>query len=738
MVDFGPSEAQNIFEFPGWNRPIKGPYAKYSAKGPGGAAQIDSGNRFDFYCGISGPSRSFKYGERIIVTWYNSSSSNIEFIPLISFDDQDQPVNRPGEPQWYVLGIDHLPEYSGIVIRPRQKMTLYYDVYNGSHDDQVGISEGKHSLINICFNATLPGLICDKIELNNDQVDTLPPSRPDKISSSAVSYDRVQLSWSTSKDDRSVDRYRVYRDGEFISNSKTTSFMDTGLRPDTNYAYTVMAIDDYGNRGPHSDPVFAKTGAFTPDTSLINPYKDIRYLGAFRVPKGRFEDGIQKNFNWAGYGMTFYPGGDPAGIDDGYTGSIFAVGHRHNCWVAEYDIPRPVISREKDPSELNRAKLLQDFYDVFTYYPGVVTLPTPALEYLPRQGRQTSDKLYLVDASNFNWDKQPTHGWCELDLSNPQTKGPWFIGTGVGDYGVPRYYQYAGYIFSIPAEWADQNVPGYRLISGCCRSGGQSGGGPTMYAFGPWNSGNPPPVNANLKYKALLQYDDYNGDPRKQFPHYLRGDTWTDGAWLTVGGKSAVMLTGQKGFGEYWYGYRDGTRHHNATFKSIPPLINLVSGDKGPNCTGWQGQFVFYNPDDLALVARGKKDPWTPRPYAVLNIDGYLYKHNIISIAYDHSRSILYASERNADGEAVLVHVWKIGEKGSDPIPDKRNSDHYFYGRIRNDIGAQCDQRDIDGADIIQRHKMSAEPSIIKKAEKYRVYQVNAETRFAEPIHNDF
>ena len=662
MVDFGANASGNSFGYPGWNTVIKGPSTAYSSAGPGGMTQVSGSSTYASYCGIKGSPRYFSYGERIIVTWYNCSSLNITFIPQISFDDLDQPVNKAGQPQWYVLGIDALPKYSGITIKAGRTLKLYYDIYNGSHNNQVGISEGMHSVINVCPNvAAINKLICDKIELNNDSVDVTPPTKPTNLSASAISHSRIRLSWKVSKDNIGVNRYRVYRDGAFIFNSRKTFFTDTGLQPDTKYTYTVMAIDDYGNRGAHSDSAFATTQTYQESPSLINPYKDIEYLGAFRVPGGRYEDGIQKNFNYAGYGMTYYPEGDRTGPNDRYPGSIFAVGHVHNCWVAEYNIPEPIISPTKNVSELNRATLLQDFQDIFTYYSGVVSIPTPGLEYLPMQGSQTTDKLYLVDASNFNWKKQPTHGWCELDLTNPQTRGPWYIGSKVGAYGKPAYYQYARYIFSIPETWAKQYVPHFRLISGCCRNGGQSGGGPTMYAFGPWNSGNPPPVNAKLNYQVLLQYDVYSGDPNKHYPNYLVADSWSDGAWLTVDGKSAVLISGQKGFGEYWYGYKDGTRHDNMVNKSVPPLRYLISGSKGGKCNEWKGQFVFYNPDDLASVVNNKKASWKPRPYAVLNIDGYLYHYSIRSIAYDRARSILYASEQSGDGDAVLVHVWKIG-----------------------------------------------------------------------------
>ena len=59
------------------------------------------------------------------------------------------------------------------------------------------------------------------------------------------------------------------------------------------------------------------------------------YRGAFRLPDGSNES----NWEYSGYAMTFYPAGDPEGPDDGYPGSLFAVGHDHQQHVSEIAIP---------------------------------------------------------------------------------------------------------------------------------------------------------------------------------------------------------------------------------------------------------------------------------------------------------------------------------------------------------------------------------------------------------------
>jgi len=51
---------------------------------------------------------------------------------------------------------------------------------------------------------------------------------------------------------------------------------------------------------------------------------DVSYLGAFRLPG----DGERpETFAYGGNAMTFDPGGDSAGSDDGFPGSLFITGH---------------------------------------------------------------------------------------------------------------------------------------------------------------------------------------------------------------------------------------------------------------------------------------------------------------------------------------------------------------------------------------------------------------------------
>lgn len=389
--------------------------------------------------------------------------------------------------------------------------------------------------------------------------------------------------------------------------------------------------------------------------SLIQP-SDLVYLGAFRLPDARgTPDNVGWEWsNWAS-AMTYYPDGDPDGPDDGYPGSIFGVGHDQTQYVSEVGIPVPINSPGKNLDDLNMAETLQEFQDIRGDLFGDMEMPRVGLEYLPPQGEQTTGKLYFCWAPHLDEGAtSPSHGWCGVDLSNRQPAGPWRI----GDYWN---YVTTDYIFAIPRAWADANTPGMYLVTGRFRDGGQGGKGPSLFAYGPWNEGNPPASGATLSATPLLLYGDAYEENSPAMNNYHDSDEWNGGAWLTAGDKSAVILVGTKGQGECWYGCSDGT-----VWPDEPPFPPECP-ERGWWSTGFVGQILFYNPADLAAVARGEMESSEPQPYATLEIDECLYhvesgqqKHHVGAMAFDRERGLLYVFEPLADEDKSLVHVWRV------------------------------------------------------------------------------
>jgi len=409
--------------------------------------------------------------------------------------------------------------------------------------------------------------------------------------------------------------------------------------------------------GPTEEPVATVAGPGPPPSGALIRPEDLVYLGAFRLPDtpGAQEDVGWEWSNWSS-ALAYYPDGDPDGPDDGFPGSLFGVGHDHTQYVSEVSIPVPVISPDKDVEDLNTATTLQDFHDIRGDLFGYMEMPRVGLAYLPAQAAQTAGRLYFAWAPHLDEGATaPTHGWCELDLSDPRPAGPWRI----GDYWN---YVTGDYLFPIPPAWADTCVPGQYLATGRFRDGGQGAQGPSLFAIGPWNEGDPPPPGATIPAVPLLLYGDVYTEGAPTLEGYHHSDEWTGGAWLTAGERSAVIFVGTKGTGDCWYGCADGT-----VWPDEPPFPPECP-ERGWWSTGFVGQIIFYDPADMAAVARGEMEPWEPQPYAALNIDGYLYhigsgqqKYHVGAAAFDPERGLLYILEPLADGDKPLVHVWRVG-----------------------------------------------------------------------------
>jgi hypothetical protein len=204
------------------------------------------------------------------------------------------------------------------------------------------------------------------------------------------------------------------------------------------------------------------------------------------------------------------------------------------------------------------------------------------------------------------------------------------------------------------------------LATGRFRDGGQGGQGPSLFAFGPWNDGNPPEKGAKLQTVRLLHYSTVYVEEQHNLKGYAHSDEWTGGAWLTAGDKSAVVFVGNKGKGKCWYGFPDGVVWPNDDNK------------EGVGYRGWWSdsftpQMIFYDPDDFAKVAKGTMQPHEPQPYATLEIADVLYRkpwpheplrhHELYPLgaaSFDRVRGLLYVFEVRADEDKSLVHVWRV------------------------------------------------------------------------------
>ena len=129
--------------------------------------------------------------------------------------------------------------------------------------------------------------------------DTQAPSSPEGVRA-AVSGTSVVLSWEPASDDTGVTGYQVTRTGgtkgAMVTDVSSTVFSDTGLEEETQYTYTVRAVDAAGNLSTASAQAKATTGSAPggPATGTplgTDPRKDPIYF----VLTARFNDGDSSN-----------------------------------------------------------------------------------------------------------------------------------------------------------------------------------------------------------------------------------------------------------------------------------------------------------------------------------------------------------------------------------------------------------------------------------------------------------
>jgi len=429
-----------------------------------------------------------------------------------------------------------------------------------------------------------------------------------------------------------------------------------------------------------------------PSGDLIQP-EDLTYLGAFRLPGG---DEPPLTFAYGSNAMTFNPDNN----------TLFITGHDRLAFgglpdgnqVAEISIPAPAIAA--NPADLPQAAFVQDFHNPLAgQFTDMEEIPKVGLQYLNHP--DTGPLLHVAWGQHLQPPDTPSHGWFSAALDTPNFQGTWFIGN-------QDLYSTNGYMFDIPMDWADAYSNGRYLATGRMRDGGQGGMGPTLFAYTPWEAGGDPPANGTrLPETTLLLYENaYNAEEIiRSMNGYQHPDEWEGGAWMTTSaGKEAVLFAGTKSNGaKYWYGYINPAGPEYACVDAHItdfPTCRLADGSSCPpedfsgccdeeagTCstyrgwwsTHWDAQLIFYDPADLARVAAGEIESWEPQPYAVLDIDEYLYlippewdeinlgwgdqrRYRIGAAAYDRANGLLYVLEQFADEAKPVVHVWRVGE----------------------------------------------------------------------------
>ncbi|NNF99820.1 MAG: hypothetical protein HKM93_10615 [Desulfobacteraceae bacterium] len=451
-----------------------------------------------------------------------------------------------------------------------------------------------------------------------------------------------------------------------------------------------MNCSNGGNNGttPADDPV--PDDGTVPANRLMST--NFSYQGAFRLPD---------DFNWGALGLSYHPNGD------GGSGSLFITGFQGlldgsgdpcdegstgcNAYFAEVSLPAPV--KADNWEDLPSTSFIRG---MTVFDGGLVETVNEAhsfnsgIEFVPRQGSQTADKLYgslneWYPEGDFGDDSFPTIWFSDLDGTHP--RGVFHVGPDAPPYhGI----KVGAYLFSAPQGYADQYLGGRTLITGRSRGtappgspgldgeGSIAGGsqGPVLIAFQPWQTDDPagdldalPMLYYRVKYPGCAGPDIGVGGQSVNcdLPDFSMCDDWTGAAFLQAGDRAAIAIVGLKGATNCYYcGDPSGSSECPTT-----PLAGecdlTCNEDRGYHCGPYRRQVLLYDTEELGRAATGSTDPWSVQPYVVWE-PGELYLpnpscENMGGMAFDRTGGRMFITERGlgaGDMNAAVVHVWTV------------------------------------------------------------------------------
>lgn len=111
-------------------------------------------------------------------------------------------------------------------------------------------------------------------QFSNDNSDIIPPTLPTNLIASLVTQNSFTLNWGASTDNVGVKEYEIFLNGSSAGKTTNTNINLSELNPGTNYAVTVQASDDAGNKSDQSTVLQVSTQAIiiVPVNSIsLNP-----------------------------------------------------------------------------------------------------------------------------------------------------------------------------------------------------------------------------------------------------------------------------------------------------------------------------------------------------------------------------------------------------------------------------------------------------------------------------------
>lgn len=433
------------------------------------------------------------------------------------------------------------------------------------------------------------------------------------------------------------------------------------------------------------------TPAASHATDKLLQQSDLKYLGAFRVPKIDMGGPQYQGLAYGGAAIAY----------NASNNSLFITGHDSNQQVAEISIP--AIVNSANISSLNTASVLQNLVDITEGNRGNIKIDgTGGIANGTKIGGLLKYDNNLIGTSYAYYDGSYQAVRSHFISGTTLSAAGDFLGmyeVGAKPSQVPQAGFVAGYMTTIPNNW--QTALGGKVLTGQSALSilGRTSSGPAAFAFDPSNLGTTP-----AEATALLYYPLGNqtiGTYYSSQTLYNKGSHHS-GVIFPSGTKS-IIYTGKQGLGPACYGPGTNIQSEHGNRYNFPPPNNTCMGQvmtdaadpccydpvdlsKGAHAYPYADYVWAYDASDFARVKEGGRiidnpsanlvdsvsitstetyKPWHIKPYATWTINfptvqqGYTIFSG--SSAYDEANKKLYISQVQSDNYSwPIIHVFKV------------------------------------------------------------------------------
>lgn len=296
-------------------------------------ADLGNGNYIYSFAYLSASSNNrqniHSYTDLVARTWFADQGQNINSVFASSSGIENFPTREiisaiDTNVQAIVSDVLQVYGLEDVVLSTAEYDATDTGIDRFLNENPVIIKDNRATIVVNDPNTNLQATAVDRVRLNTTfgEVDITPPTQPQNLralgssvidssfeSNTSTTIDEaIVLAWTTATDDIGVATYEIFRDDTLLDHTPFPLYRDSLVEPETDYIYTVLTVDESGNRSipsvqttgrtlssidttPPAVPSSATLNGSTESIQVFWRHTDISDLTRFEVTRTS-EDGI--------------------------------------------------------------------------------------------------------------------------------------------------------------------------------------------------------------------------------------------------------------------------------------------------------------------------------------------------------------------------------------------------------------------------------------------------------------